>query len=84
MTNNEIIIVLEGIPIEIVKQDLAINKAIDLLQAEPLTDTEQRIFLASMSREEKVCKEVCKDGEGVDLVEVCHRIERKVKKVLWS
>ena len=28
MTNNEIIIVLEGIPIEIVKQDLAINKAI--------------------------------------------------------
>ena len=28
-------------------------------QPEPLTDKEQRIFLAAMGREEKVCKEVC-------------------------
>ena len=51
---------------------------------EPLTDIEQRIFLAAMTKEEKVCKEVCADGDGVDLVAVCHRIERKVKKALWS
>lgn len=57
------------------------NKA---LEREPLTDTEQRIFLAAMSREEKVCKEVCADGEGKDLVAVCHQIERKVKKALWE
>ena len=58
--------------------------AIKALQNEPLTDIEQRIFLAAMSKEEKVCNEVCADGEGVDLVAVCHRIERKVKKALWS
>jgi len=59
-----------------------IDRAIKALQVEPLTDTEQRIFLAAMSREEKVCKEVCKDGDGIDLVLVCHRIERKVKKAI--
>lgn len=62
----------------------ALDVAIKALEAEPLTDTEQRIFLKAMSREEKVCKEVCADGEGVDLVTVCHRIERKVKKALWK
>lgn len=62
----------------------AFDKAIEALEREPLTDTEQRIFLAAMSKEEKVCKEVCADGEGVDLVTVCHRIERKVKKALWG
>ena len=61
-----------------------IDRAIKALQVEPLTDTEQRIFLAAMSREEKVYKEVCKDGDGIDLVLVCHRIERKVKKALWG
>ena len=62
----------------------AFDKAIEALEREPLTDTEQRIFLAAMSKEEKVCKEVCADGEGVDLATVCHRIERKVKKALWG
>jgi len=47
-------------------------------QPEPLTDKEQRIFLAAMRREEKVCKQV--DG----LVRVCHEIKRKVKGALWT
>lgn len=57
-------------------------------QPEPLTDKEQRIFLAAMSREEKVCKEV--DAETTrepyeeSLVRVCREIERKVKKALWT
>lgn len=49
-----------------------------------LTDIEKRIFLAAMTKEEKVCKEVCADVEGVDLVAVCHSIERKVKQALWK
>lgn len=64
----------------------ALNTAIKALEVEPLTDIEQRIFLAAMSREENACKEVCADGsgDGVDLVAVCHRIERKVKRALWE
>lgn len=59
-------------------------------QPEPLTDKEQRIFLAAMGREEKVCKQVdeaCRDcGEPYEdsLVWVCHEIMRKVKKALWE
>ena len=55
---------------------------------ERLTDKEQRIFLAAMGREEKVCKEV--DAEMTrepyedSLVRVCHEITRKVKKALWT
>ena len=62
----------------------AYKMAFKALELEPLTDTEQRIFLAAMGREEKICKEVCADGDGKDLVEVCHSIERKVKKALWK
>ena len=57
-------------------------------QPELLTDKEQRIFLAAMGREEKVCKEV--DAEMTrepyedSLVRVCREIERKVKKALWT
>ena len=59
-------------------------------QPEPLTDKEQRIFLAAMGREEKVCKQVdegCRDcGEPYEdsLVWACHEIMRKVKKALWE
>lgn len=55
---------------------------------EPLTDAEQRIFLAAMGREEKVCKQVddecrnCPEPYGDSLVRVCHEIRRKVKKSL--
>ena len=56
--------------------------------AEPLTDKEQRIFLAAMAREEKICKEV--DAEMTrepyedSLVKTCHEIIRKVKGALWT
>ena len=63
-------------------------KALPSAQPELLTDKEQRIFLAAMGREEKVCKEV--DAEMTrepyedSLVRVCREIERKVKKGLWT
>lgn len=51
-------------------------------QPEPLTDKEQRIFLAAMRREEKICKEVdeeCSREPYEDsLVRICHEITRKV------
>lgn len=56
-------------------------------QPEPLIDTEQRIFLAAMSREEKVCKgfdEAWQEPCEKSLVRVCKEIERKVKKALWT
>ena len=55
---------------------------------EPLTDKEQRIFLAAIERERKVCKEVddlyTHEPYEVLLTKVCSEIERKVKKALWS
>jgi len=55
---------------------------------EPLTDKEQRIFLAAMGRERKVCKEVddqyTHEPYEVLLTKVCDEIERKVKGALWS
>lgn len=57
---------------------------------EPLTETEKRIFLAAMSREEEICKlidEKYKDYCGVDridLVPVCHEIMKKVRCALWK
>ncbi len=58
-------------------------------QPEPLTDKEQRIFLAAMGREEKVCKEVdrgyANEPHEVDsLVRVCREIKRKVIGALWT
>lgn len=57
-------------------------------QPEPLTDKEQRIFLAAMGREEKVCEEVdrnCVHEPYEDgLVRTCHEIIRKVKGALWT
>lgn len=61
-------------------------EAVPSAQPEPLTDKEQRIFLAAMSREEKVCKQVdeecrdCREPYEDSLVWVCHEIMRKVKK----
>lgn len=52
-----------------------------------LTDKEQRIFLAAMSREEKVCEEVDRnyvhEPYEDSLVSVCREIKRKVKGALW-
>ena len=59
-------------------------------QSEQLTDTEQRIFLKAIEREEKVCKQVDEEwGSGdeeceINLVHVCHEIIRKVKAALWT
>lgn len=59
-------------------------------QPEPLTDKEQRIFLAAMGREEKVCKQVdeecrdCREAYENSLVKTCHEIIRKVKGALWT
>ena len=59
-------------------------------QPEPLTDKEQRIFLAAMGREEKVCKQVdeeyrnCREPYEDSLVRVCYEIIRKVKAALWE
>lgn len=55
---------------------------------EPLTDKEQRIFLAAIERERKVCKEVddqyTHEPYEVLLTKVCDEIERKVKGALWT
>lgn len=59
-------------------------------QPEQLTDKEQRIFLAAMGREEKVCKQVdeecrdCREPYEDSLVKICHEITRKVKGALWT
>lgn len=59
-------------------------------QPEPLTDKEQRIFLAAMGREEDVCKQVdaecrdCREPYEDSLVSTCHKITRKVKGALWT
>lgn len=66
-----------------------IREAIDLMPTvEPLTDKEQRIFLAAMGREEKVCKEVdrnyVREPYEDSLMRVCKEIRRKVKGALWT
>lgn len=59
-------------------------------QTEWLTDKEQRIFLAAMGREEKICKQVdeecrdCREPYEDSLVWTCHEITRKVKGALWT
>lgn len=58
------------------------------VQPEPLTDKEQRIFLAAMRREEKVCEEVdrnyVRESYEDSLMRVCKEIRRKVKGALWT
>ena len=63
-------------------------KKLPSAQPEPLTDKEQRIFLAAMEREMKVCEEVdrnyTREPYEDSLVRVCREIKRKVKDVLWT
>ena len=67
-----------------------IIKNMPSVQPEQLTDKEQRIFLAAMGREEKVCKQVddecrdCREPYEDSLVRTCHEIIRKVKGALWT
>ena len=77
------------------KQLLKFNKAITTrlkslpsAQPEPLTDREQRIFLAAMAREERVCEKVdgnyARESYEDSLMRVCKEIRRKVKGALWT
>lgn len=70
------------------EQMLSVLASIPSVQPEPLTDKEQRIFLAAMGREEKVCKEVdrnyVREPYEDSLMSVCQEIKRKVKGVLWN
>ena len=54
---------------------------------EPLTDSEKRIFLAAMGREEEICRYVDRKSVGdpgvINLVGICKGITRKVKATLW-
>lgn len=63
-------------------------EALPFVQSEPLTDKEQRIFLAAMEREEHVCEEVdrnyVREPYEDSLVRVCKEIRRKVKGALWT
>ena len=62
------------------------------VELEPLTDAEQRIFLAAMVREAKYCKQIeelwdelsLTSDEDLDLLRTCDEIKRKVKKALWT
>ena len=74
--------------------DAGVCKRVSALQQlpsvspEPLTDKEQRIFLAAMEREEKVCEEVdrnhVREPYEDSLMRVCKEIRRKVKGALWT
>lgn len=61
--------------------------AIEALEIELLTDTEQRIFLKAINREREVCQKVddeySDNDSKISLVKVCNSIERKVKKI-WE
>ena len=65
-----------------------IREMLESAQPEPLTDEEQRIFLAAMGREEKVCEEVdrnyVQEPYEDSLMRVCKEIRRKVKGALWT
>ena len=59
-------------------------------QPEPLTDQEQRIFLAAMEREEKIWEEIDRELRYYievhenGLVWACKEIVRKVNGALWK
>jgi hypothetical protein len=72
----------------LIESCIADVKGLPSAQPEPLTDKEQRIFLAAMGREMKVCQEVdrnyTREPYEDSLVRVCREIERKVKGALWT
>lgn len=60
-----------------------------LVEIEPLTDTEKRLFLSAVGREEDICKKIDSEKElndlGVkELAPIVRSIRRKVKKALWA
>lgn len=69
---------------------LCVLEELPAAELESLTDKEQRIFLAAMERERKVCRQVDEEWRNLrepyedSLVHVCNEIERKVKGALWT
>ena len=59
-----------------------------LVEIEPLSDEEKRIFLSAMGKERVICKQIdidkVDDGSIKKLVPIVNTIERKIKKVLWN
>ncbi len=82
--------VLKGIRVDNDDEFHAIKMAREALAniSDPLNDSEQRIFLAAMKREEIICKGVDEEykelSDGIALVPICKEVERKVKKALWT
>ena len=76
--------------IEYLKAVIQRIKDLPSAQPEPLTDKEQRIFLAAMAREEEVCRKTddecrdCREPYEDSLVRTCHEITRKVRGALWT
>lgn len=72
--------------IEPLKEEIKVPA--DGKKIEPLTDSEYRIFLAAMRREENICEKVdrgmTREPYEVPLVKTCSEIERKVKNALWK
>lgn len=87
---------VEGVSVQRIEVSLAdetINKLseafaerihVNLVDVEPFTAAELRIFLEAMAREETACKKVDRQGNNKSLVNVCKEIERKVKCALWT
>jgi len=60
-----------------------------LVEVEQLTDTEKRLFLSAVGREEDICKKIDSEKEldapGVkELTPAVRSVERKVMKALWA
>ena len=74
----------------LIESCISVMKELQSVEPEPLTDKEQRIFLAAMGREENVCKQVdaecrdCREPYEDSLVRICHEIIKKVKGALWT
>ena len=68
------------------RYDVTALEAVSPVRIEALTDEEQRIFLAAIAREKKICEKADAEwsNENVNLVRICNEIERKVKAALWK
>lgn len=68
--------------------DMELFRNLQSADPDALTDKEQRIFLAAMAREERICEEVdrnyVREPYEDSLMRVCKDIRRKVKDALWT
>ena len=64
------------------------NSDCPLIEIEPLTDSEKRIFSAAIMKEHDICAKLdndkVDDGTVKKLEPIVDNIERKVKKALWK